>query len=95
MGKVGYGSCGELRQGLVRLGEVWRGKLRQFWFVRFRSVAVCSGVVWQLRFGCAGRGRVWLVVAVKACSGMVRPVADWQGTAVKVGLGLVWQGQAL
>ena len=55
------------------------GIVRQFWFVRFRSVAVCSGVVWQLRFGCAGWGRVWLVVAVKVRFAVFRPVMACSG----------------
>ena len=45
---VSRGRCGTFRYGLL-----W-----QFWFVRFRSVAVCSGVVRQL--GCV---TVWFVGA--------------------------------
>jgi len=73
--KVGFGQA--------RCVKSWSGMEWQFWFVRFRSVAVCSGVVRQLRQGRVWFGRVRQGVAVKVGSGKVRPG--------KASCGLVWQ----
>ena len=61
--------CGAVRSGTVRSGIV-----RQFWFVRFRSVAVCSGVVRQLGPGWARQGMAWYGKVRQGSYGLVREV---------------------
>ena len=43
-----HGTAVEVGFGLVRFVRLRQGQLWQFWFVRFRSVAACSGIVRQL-----------------------------------------------
>ena len=80
------------RRGTFRYGLLW-----QFWFVRFRSVAVCSGVVRQL--GCV---TVWFVGARsgnvgqgsygKLSQGTLRCGEVRSGSQGKLRQGWVWFG---
>ena len=47
-GWVWFGTLGFGSYGLLGLVELSYGVLRQFWFVAFRLVKACSGLVWQL-----------------------------------------------
>lgn len=73
--------------------------VRQFWFVRFRSVAVCSGVVRQLRsvtfrhvqLSCVMLWQFWWG---RARYGVVGNGEVGQGSAVMARRGRVWFGAA-
>ena len=102
---VWLGSPGLL--GFVMVRQVWLRQLRfvrfrhgtaslvtavRVWFVRFRSVAVCSGVVRQLRFGLSWLGTVGLGMEWQLRQGWVWLGKVRQGTAVKARCGQVCYG---
>ena len=82
----------------MRLGKARHGWARQFWFVRFRSVAVCSGVVRQLGRVRVGLGAVRFGLVGNGSHGELRHVKAWFGQALygsygKASYGKSWLGK--